>query len=150
MKGDSAPRLSWQKGKVEKLIYGHDNLVRGADVRVYQDKLGETIVIRRPLQLLVPLKVTNIIHNYNEINEPANERSNLTFCAQIWRSAQFMIVSKLLCGSVNNSCLNNETFYNRVFLCSPSLLFCYTDKICHRSTRSCFSSTSEFSCQFRH
>ena len=83
MKGDSAPRLSWQKGKVEKLIYGHGNLVRGADVRVYQDKLGETIVIRRPLQLLVPLKVTNIIHNYNEINEPANERPNLTSCAQI-------------------------------------------------------------------
>ena len=47
MKGDSAPRLSWQKGKVEKLIYGHDNLVRGADVRIYQDKLGETVVIRR-------------------------------------------------------------------------------------------------------
>ena len=47
VKGDSAPRLSWQKGKVEKLIYGHDNLVRGADVRIYQDKLGETVVIRR-------------------------------------------------------------------------------------------------------
>ena len=63
MKGDSAPRLSWQKGKVEKLIYGDDNLVRGADVCVYQDKLGKTIVIRRPLQLLVPLEVMNIIHN---------------------------------------------------------------------------------------
>ena len=56
MKGDSPPRLSWQKGKVEKLIYGDDNLVRGSDVRVFQDKLGKTIVIRRPLQLLVPLQ----------------------------------------------------------------------------------------------
>ena len=44
VKGDSAPRLSWRKGKV-----------CGADVRVYQDNLGKTIVIRRPLQLLVPL-----------------------------------------------------------------------------------------------
>ena len=42
VKSDSAPRLSWQKGKVEKLIYGDDNLVRGADVRVYQDNLGYT------------------------------------------------------------------------------------------------------------
>ena len=74
MKGDSAPCLSWRKGKVEKLVYGDDNLVRGADVRVYQDKLGKTIVVRRPLQLLVPLEVTNLIHNDNEINEPANER----------------------------------------------------------------------------
>ena len=74
VKSDSEPRLSWRKGKVEKLIYGHDNLVRGADVRVYQDNLGKNIVIRRPLQLLVPLKVTNIINNDNENNEPASER----------------------------------------------------------------------------
>ena len=64
--------------------------MRGADVHVYQDKLGETIVIRRPLQLLVPLEVTNIIHNDNEINVPANERPRRL------ASAQFMIVSKLL------------------------------------------------------
>ena len=48
--------------------------MRGADVRVYQDNLDKTIVIHKPLQLLVPLEVTNIIHNYNEINEPANKR----------------------------------------------------------------------------
>ena len=52
-KGDSALRLSWRKRKVEKLIYGDHNLVRGADVPVYQDNLGKTIIIRRPLQLLV-------------------------------------------------------------------------------------------------
>ena len=46
----------------------------GADVCVYHDNLGKTIVIRRPLQLLVPLEVTNIIHNDNEINEPTNEQ----------------------------------------------------------------------------
>ena len=74
VKGDRTPRLSLRKGKVEKLTYGDDNLVRGADVRVYQDKLGKTIVIRRPLQLLVPLEGTNIIHNDNEENEPADEQ----------------------------------------------------------------------------
>ena len=70
----SAPRLSYRKGKAEKLIYGDDNLVRGADVCLYQNILGKSIIIRRPLQLLVPLEVTNIIHNDNEINEPENER----------------------------------------------------------------------------
>ena len=74
VKGDSAPRLSWRKGKVVKFVYGYDNLVRGADVRVYQDNLDKTIVIHKPSQLLVPLEVTNIIHNYNKINEPANKR----------------------------------------------------------------------------
>ena len=63
-----------RKGKVDILIYYNDNLVRGADVCVYQDNLGKTRVIRRPLQLLVPLEVTNIIHNDNEVNEPANEQ----------------------------------------------------------------------------
>ena len=63
VKGDSAPRLSWWKGKVEKLIDGDDNLVSREDVCVYQDNLGKTIVIRRPLQWLVLLEVTNIIHN---------------------------------------------------------------------------------------
>ena len=29
--GDGAPRLSWRKEQVEKLRYGNDNLVRGAD-----------------------------------------------------------------------------------------------------------------------
>ena len=64
VKGDSASRLSWRKEKVEKLIYGGDNLAHGADVRVYQDNLGKTIVIRRLLQLLVPLEVfmTSSVH----------------------------------------------------------------------------------------
>ena len=71
---DSIPHLSWRKGKVEKLIYGDGNLVRRANVCVYQDNLGKTIVIRGPLQLLVPSEVTNIIHNDNEVNGPANKQ----------------------------------------------------------------------------
>ena len=74
VKGDSAPRLSWRSGKTEKLIDGDDNLIRGADVGVYQDNSGKTIVIRGPLQLLVPLEVTNIIHNDYELNGPENGR----------------------------------------------------------------------------
>ena len=74
VKDDSVPRLSCQKGKVGKLICGDDNLVHRADVCVYQDNLGKTIVIHRPLQLLVQLEVTDILHNHNGVNEPVNER----------------------------------------------------------------------------
>ena len=49
LKSDSAPRLSWWKGKIEKLVYGNDDLVCGADFRVYQDNSGKIKVIRRPL-----------------------------------------------------------------------------------------------------
>ena len=53
VKSDSERVYHGEKGKVEKIIYGDDNLVHGANNRVYQDKLGKTIDIRQPLQLLV-------------------------------------------------------------------------------------------------
>ena len=56
VKSDSAPRLSWRRGKVEKLIYGVDNLVRGADVRVYQDNLGETLVYTQTVTVAGPVR----------------------------------------------------------------------------------------------
>ena len=67
------PRLSWRKQKVE-LIYDDVKMVRGADARVYKDNLGKSIVIRRPLPLLVPLELTNIVHNDNKTNEPVDKR----------------------------------------------------------------------------
>ena len=73
VKGDNIPRLSWRKGKIEKLISGDDGLIRGADIRVYQRNLDKTVVIRRPIQLLVPLEVTDVLYD-NQVNEPANRR----------------------------------------------------------------------------
>ena len=49
LKSDSAPRLSWWKGKIEKIVFGNDDLVCGADVRVYQDNSGKIKVIHSPL-----------------------------------------------------------------------------------------------------
>ena len=82
------------KRESKKINLWSDNLVRGADVPVYQDNLDKTIVILRPLQLLVPLEVTNIIHNDNEINEPTSEMISITEC-RFDTSVQFMGVSKL-------------------------------------------------------
>ena len=60
IKNDTLPRLSWRKGKVEKLIHSEDGLVRAADIRVYQQKKNKTIIIRRPVQHLVQLELSDV------------------------------------------------------------------------------------------
>ena len=49
---------------------------------------------------------------------------------------------------VNNNCLNNETFFITVFFMFSIFAVWCQIKICYRSTRSCFSSTSDISCHF--
>ena len=55
---NSAPRLSWKKGVTGKLIIGNDKNVRSASVRTTYEKLTETVVRNRPLQLLIPLELS--------------------------------------------------------------------------------------------
>ena len=55
---NSAPRLSWKKGVTEKLIIGNDKNVRSASVRTTYGKSTETVVLDRPLQLLIPLELS--------------------------------------------------------------------------------------------
>ena len=50
-------RMKWRKGRIEKLIPGSDKLIRGAEIRIFQGKLGKTLVTKRPIQLLVPLEI---------------------------------------------------------------------------------------------
>ena len=50
---NSTPWLSWKKGVIEKLIIGNNKNVRGASVRT------KTIVLNRPLQLLIPLELSS-------------------------------------------------------------------------------------------
>ena len=49
-------RVKWEKGRVDELIYGRDGVVRGAMLETITN--GEKIIIRRSLQRLVPLEVT--------------------------------------------------------------------------------------------
>ena len=53
---DNRPRGFWKLAKVESLITGTDGLTRGAAVRVHSSDKRCTL-LRRPLQLLYPLKV---------------------------------------------------------------------------------------------
>ena len=59
LKEDSKPRLSWRKGKIEAFIVGKGNVTRGVKILVYQNKFQKTVTLKRPLQLIVPLEVTN-------------------------------------------------------------------------------------------
>ena len=79
LKEENKPRLSWRKGKIEAFIVRKDNVTRAVKILlyqdklkktvaravkilVYQDKLKKTVTLKRPLQLIVPLGVTNNLH----------------------------------------------------------------------------------------
>ena len=51
------PRCQWRKGKVESLIYGNDNVLRGATLTVIS-KQGKRARASRPIQKLTPFEVT--------------------------------------------------------------------------------------------
>ena len=52
---EKQPRLLWRMGKVEDLIKGEDNIVRGAVVRVQSG--GGITILRRPVQKQYPLEL---------------------------------------------------------------------------------------------
>ena len=45
--------------KIIELIRGNDGKVRRVKLNVYQTKLKKTVVINRPLQLIVPFEIAN-------------------------------------------------------------------------------------------
>lgn len=53
---DSLPRSFWKLVRVAELITDRDGKTRGAVVKV-PDRNGQTITLRRPLQLLYPLEL---------------------------------------------------------------------------------------------
>ena len=58
IKEENKSRMLWRKGLVIKLVKDKHNLVRGAELKVYQPSLSNCAHINRPLQLLVPVEMT--------------------------------------------------------------------------------------------
>ena len=56
IKNDSTNRVFWKMGKVEELIPGEDGKVRAAVVKV-GSSMKQPTLLRRPLQLLIPIEV---------------------------------------------------------------------------------------------
>ena len=61
------PRFQWRLGKVEKLIIGNDNKVRGAKLTAVS-KGGDGTFSNRPVQKLIPFEIVNNDDNCN-VNE---------------------------------------------------------------------------------
>ena len=76
LKEDDKPRLSWGKGKIEAFIVGKDNVTRSVKILVYQNKLQKTVTLKRPLQVIAPLEVTNNLrdNSLQEVKEPTRTR----------------------------------------------------------------------------
>ena len=56
MQGEDLPRSQWKIGRVEALLKSNDGEVRGVKLRALNKK-GKPIVLRRPIQKLVPLEI---------------------------------------------------------------------------------------------
>ena len=87
LKEDHKPRLSWRKGKIEAFIVGKDNVTRGVKILAYQNKLQKTVTLKRPLQLIVPLEVTNNLseNSLQEVKEPTRTRREAAANADVIR-----------------------------------------------------------------
>ena len=46
--------MYWRKGKIDKLIFGRDGLVRGLELLVHQLKKQKLRKIKRPVQMVTP------------------------------------------------------------------------------------------------
>ena len=51
--------MKWRKEKIIELIRGNDGKIRWVKLNIYQTKLNKTIVINRPLQLILLFEITN-------------------------------------------------------------------------------------------
>ena len=54
---EDTSRCLWRMAKIEELIPGRDGKIRSAKIRVLTKETKKPIILRRPIQLLVPTEV---------------------------------------------------------------------------------------------
>ena len=65
------PRIQWPIGKINKLVIGKNAQVKGAKLMVIS-KTGEKSVCQRPIQKLIPFKITTDNHELSN-NKPVDD-----------------------------------------------------------------------------
>ena len=60
-----SPRSNWRTGRIEELVCGNDEQVRGAEIMTIS-KTGRQVKISRPVQKPIPLEVVRNETNGNE------------------------------------------------------------------------------------
>ena len=76
IKEEQISRLKWQKGKITSLNKSKDGLVRSVELAIYQKQRNKVNNIKRPVQLILPMEITNTddnITNNKDVNEPAKD-----------------------------------------------------------------------------
>ena len=69
LKNDSTARVFWKLAKIESLITSKDNVVRSATVRVLDKENKKIIILRRPIQHLIPLEIRSKIDEPETVKE---------------------------------------------------------------------------------
>ena len=62
------------KGKIVKLLYGNNNLVRGVELLITQKLKGKTKKFGRPIQMIAQLELCNDF-NDNSNNDDKNDHN---------------------------------------------------------------------------
>ena len=57
LKNENTSRMYWKLARVENLLRSKDKIVRSAEVKVLSNDNKRTMVLRRPIQHLIPLEV---------------------------------------------------------------------------------------------
>ena len=57
IKEESVPGINRRKGKIDKLIFGNVEIVRGVELLVYQSKKEKLSTREGPVQLLIPFEL---------------------------------------------------------------------------------------------
>ena len=68
--------MNWRKGKIDKLMFSNDGLVRGIELLVYQSKKEKLTTIKRPVQLVIPFELCNP-NEYGETHTDNNHSKRL-------------------------------------------------------------------------
>ncbi|CAB3977862.1 Hypothetical predicted protein [Paramuricea clavata] len=83
LKNESTKRLFWKIAMVEELIRSIDGVVRSAKIRVLNSETRKPIIIRRPIQHLIPLEIRSKFGNEHEedlvdVNEESSGTQDLS------------------------------------------------------------------------
>ena len=69
LKNESTKRIFWKIAKVEELIRSEDDGVRAAKIRVLNSDNRRSIIMRRPIQHLIPLEIRAATGKDNNASE---------------------------------------------------------------------------------
>jgi UDP-3-O-[3-hydroxymyristoyl] glucosamine N-acyltransferase len=93
LKNEKTSRIYWKLAKVENLLRSKDEVIRSAEVRVLSNDNKKTVVLRRPIQHLIPLEVqdTSEIQDTSEVQD----RSEIQDTSEVQDTSEIQSTSEV-------------------------------------------------------